>query len=77
MMDGIFRGQGGSDTLVSLKEEGGPYLASLVIGLDRAGSPPAVEPELALRGRASRRLADCFAGRGTAFSAASPMERAA
>ena len=37
--DGIFRGQGGSDTLVSLKEEGGPYLASLVIGLDRAGSP--------------------------------------
>ena len=43
----------------------------------KAAPTPAVEPELALRGRASRRLADCFTGRGTAFSAASPMERAA
>ena len=37
--DFIFRGQGGADTLVTLKREGGSYLASLVIGIDRAGQP--------------------------------------
>ena len=35
--DFIFRDQGGAETLVSVKEEGGSYLASLVIGVDRAG----------------------------------------
>jgi protocatechuate 3,4-dioxygenase beta subunit len=35
--DFIFQDQGGADTLVSVKEEGGSYLASLVIGVDRAG----------------------------------------
>jgi protocatechuate 3,4-dioxygenase beta subunit len=37
--DFIFRGQGGADTLVTLKQEDGSYLASLVIGIDRAGQP--------------------------------------
>lgn len=37
--DFIFRGQGGADTLVNVKEEGGSYIASLVIGVDRAGGP--------------------------------------
>jgi protocatechuate 3,4-dioxygenase beta subunit len=35
--DSIFQDQGGADTLVIVKEEGGFYLASLVIGVDRAG----------------------------------------
>jgi protocatechuate 3,4-dioxygenase beta subunit len=35
--DFIFEDQGGADTLVSVTEEGGSYLASLVIGVDRAG----------------------------------------
>ena len=35
--DFIFEDQGGAETLVSVKEEGGSYLASLVIGVDRAG----------------------------------------
>ena len=34
--DFIFQDQGGADTLVSVKEEGGSYLASLVIGVNRA-----------------------------------------
>jgi protocatechuate 3,4-dioxygenase beta subunit len=34
--DFIFQDQGGADTLVSVKEEGGSYSASLVIGVDRA-----------------------------------------
>ena len=33
--DFIFVRQGGSDTTVDLKKEGGSYLASLVIGIDR------------------------------------------
>ena len=40
--DFIFREQGGADTLVTLKREGGSYLASLVIGIDRAGHPKRV-----------------------------------
>jgi hypothetical protein len=35
--DFIFEDQGGADTLVNVTEEGGSYLASLVIGVDRAG----------------------------------------
>ena len=35
--DFIFEDQGGAETLVSVTEEGGSYLASLVIGVDRAG----------------------------------------
>jgi protocatechuate 3,4-dioxygenase beta subunit len=35
--DFIFQDQGGADTLVNVKEEGGSYLASLVIGVDHAG----------------------------------------
>jgi hypothetical protein len=35
--DFIFQRQGGSDTLVSLEEKDGAYLAALVIGVDRAG----------------------------------------
>jgi hypothetical protein len=35
--DFIFEEQGDADTLVSVKEEAGSYLASLVIGVDRAG----------------------------------------
>jgi hypothetical protein len=33
--DFIFVGQGGADTIVNLKKEGGVYLASLVIGIER------------------------------------------
>ena len=35
--DFIFEDQGGAETLISVTEEGGSYLASLVIGVDRAG----------------------------------------
>lgn len=35
--DFIFQDQSGGDTLVSVKEDGGSYVASLVIGVDRAG----------------------------------------
>jgi len=35
--DFIFAEQGGVDTLVKVTEEGGSYLAALVIGVDRAG----------------------------------------
>jgi protocatechuate 3,4-dioxygenase beta subunit len=35
--DFIFQDQGGAETLVSVTEEAGSYLASLVIGVDRAG----------------------------------------
>jgi protocatechuate 3,4-dioxygenase beta subunit len=35
--DFIFKDQGGADALVSVTEEGGSYLASLVIGVDHAG----------------------------------------
>ena len=35
--DFIFQDQGGAETLVGVTEEGGSYLASLVIGVDRAG----------------------------------------
>jgi protocatechuate 3,4-dioxygenase beta subunit len=35
--DLIFQDQGGAETLVNVKEEGGSYLASVVIGADRAG----------------------------------------
>jgi protocatechuate 3,4-dioxygenase beta subunit len=34
--DFIFQDQGGAETLVSVTEEGGSYLASLVVGVDRA-----------------------------------------
>jgi protocatechuate 3,4-dioxygenase beta subunit len=37
--DFIFEKQGGADTVVSIEEEGGSYLASLVVGVDRAGGP--------------------------------------
>jgi protocatechuate 3,4-dioxygenase beta subunit len=37
--DGIFRRQGGADTLCKVTEEGSSYIASLVIGIDRGGSP--------------------------------------
>jgi hypothetical protein len=33
--DFIFVRQGGADTIVDLKKEGGSYLASLVIGIER------------------------------------------
>jgi hypothetical protein len=35
--DFIFQDQGGAETLVGVTEEGASYLASLVIGVDRAG----------------------------------------
>jgi protocatechuate 3,4-dioxygenase beta subunit len=37
--DGIFRRQGGAETLCKVTEEGSSYIASLVIGIDRGGSP--------------------------------------
>jgi protocatechuate 3,4-dioxygenase beta subunit len=37
--DFIFARQRGTDTLVTLKQEGGSYLANLVIGIDRVGQP--------------------------------------
>jgi protocatechuate 3,4-dioxygenase beta subunit len=37
--DAIFRRQGGADTLCKVTEEGGSHIASLVIGIDRDGSP--------------------------------------
>jgi len=37
--DVIFRRQGGADTLCKVTEEGSSHVASLVIGIDRGGSP--------------------------------------